>query len=66
MFEHVTWPFAIIEGGNYLIVLFCLIYTWKKARHLTVLIIAACPLATILLAGAWLVYTQTHRRAGKR
>jgi Carotenoid biosynthesis protein len=41
MFEHVTWPFAIIEGGNYIVVLICLISTWKKARHLTVLIIAA-------------------------
>ncbi len=41
MTDHLTWEFVLVEGGNYLVAALCLGLTWRRARHLTVLILAA-------------------------
>ncbi len=39
--EHLTWPFFLIEVGNYLLTAYCLVHAWRTRRHLALIMVAS-------------------------
>lgn len=39
--DHLTWPFFVIEVGNYLLTAYCLVHAWRSKRTLALIMAAS-------------------------